>query len=184
MSGRSTAPARVLPAEQVVPGTPAPAPARTLRLVPRSRIPAARTPFVLLVVGLLVAWLLTLLALNTALAQMSFHAYDLAEDNRDLLVREQTLHQQVQDRTSPAALAAAALAQGMVPGEQPAFLDLGTGTVLGSAAEAEAPPPPDPAESTDPAGSTDPAVTDPDASDPDVTVADSDEPTGTDEGTG
>lgn len=164
----------MLPVERDVPATAAPgapAPARTLRLVPRSRIPAARTPFVLLVVGLLVAWLLTLLALNTALAQMSFHAHDLAQDSRQLLVQEQTLQQRVQDRTSPAALAAAALGQGMVPDEQPAFLDLGTGTVLGSAVEAEAPPLPEADASTDPAAS-DPDVTDPETA------------TVTDEGTG
>ena len=116
-------------------------PARALTLVPRRRARAPRAPFLAVVVGLLVLGLLGLLALNTVLAQDSFRAHELAGQNRDLVAREQALLQEVEARTAPGALAAAATAQGMVPGGPPQFLDLRLGDVLTAPTTAPVPPP-------------------------------------------
>lgn len=76
-------PERARPARpRPVPQTPAPArseaPARSVRGGP------PRTPFVLLLVGLLCGGLITLLLLNTVLAQDSFRAGELREQNRQI----------------------------------------------------------------------------------------------------
>ena len=121
-------------------GSPARPATRPLALVPRRRAQAPRAPFLVVVVGLLVTGLLGLLALNTVLAQDSFTAHELGQQNRELLAREQALRQEVEARTAPGALAAAAAAQGMVPGGPPQFLDLRGGGVVGTPTASPVPP--------------------------------------------
>ena len=124
-------------------GRARPAPrASSPRLPPLSLVPArrpvvargalARTPFVVLVVGLLAAGLLGLLALNTALAQDAFALHTLKEDSRALADREQVLQREVEALRAPEALATRAAALGMVPAGPPAFLRLSDGAVLGA----------------------------------------------------
>jgi cell division protein FtsB len=135
-----------------------------LRLAPRRRARAARTPFVVVVVALLGGGLLGLLALNTVLAQDAFRLHSLKTEGRELAVREQVLQREVEGLRTPEALAARASAMGMVPAGPPAFLRLSDGAVIGAPAPGEAPV-------EAPAGSGDtlaepPAPVDPPAAEP------------------
>lgn len=103
-----------------------------LRLVPKARSKAARAPFAVVVVALLVGGLLGLLALNTALAQDAFALHALKVEGRELAVREQALQRDVEGLRTPEALAARAQEMGMVPAGPPAFLRLSDGAVIGA----------------------------------------------------
>lgn len=105
-----------------------------------------RAPFVLLVLGLLIAGLLTLLTVNTALAQNSFVIHDLEQQAAELADREHLLREEVATQESPQRLAERAVALGMVPSGNPVFLRLADGAVLGEPEPAEAPPAPVPRE--------------------------------------
>ena len=85
-----------------------------LVVVPSKRV-VGRTPFVLLVGGLLLAGLLSLLMLHTLAAQDSFRQTSLQQRLGNLTDAEQRLEQQVQLDSAPAALRQRALALGMVP---------------------------------------------------------------------
>jgi hypothetical protein len=109
-----------------------------LRLVPQRRSQAAKTPFVVVLVVLLVGGLLGLLLLNTMVAQDSFTLHDLASQSRDLQLREQQLASEVEAVQAPSRLAARATQLGMVPGGAPAFLRLADGRVLGTPSKGRA----------------------------------------------
>lgn len=154
-AGASAARTVSLPLRSPLPKA-APRRATPLRLVPQRRYSAAKAPFVLVVVTLLVGGLLGLLLLNTLVAQDSFRLHDLGKQGRVLEQREQDLSRQVQALQAPDALAARATALGMVPGGPPAFLRLSDGKVLGVPSAGVAPVVPRlpvPA-ATPPAGST------------------------------
>jgi hypothetical protein len=110
-----------------------------LRIVPQRRSSAAKAPFVVVLVSLLVGGLLGLLLLNTLIAQGSFRLHDLSNQGRALELRQQDLQRQVQALQAPAELAHRAAALGMVPGNAPAFLRLSDGKVLGLATAGLAP---------------------------------------------
>lgn len=112
-----------------------------LRLVAARRSSAAKAPFVVVVVLILVTGLLGLLALNTVLAQDAFRLHALQVSSRVLADREQALQRQVADLQSPQSLAARATRLGMVPGGPPAFLVLPEGKVLGAPEPGAAPLP-------------------------------------------
>ena len=126
-----TAAARVMPLRSPLPKE---APRRTspLRLVPPRRSSASKAPFAVVLVMLLGGGLLGLLLLNTLVAQQSFSLHDLSAQDTKLTQQEQDLSQTVQDLQAPAALAARAAAQHMVPSGAPAFLRLSDGKVLGT----------------------------------------------------
>ena len=131
----ATSPARPLPGAR-------PAPGSRLRLVPPLQTGAPRAPFVVLVGTLLVGGLVGLLVLHTALAEDSFRLHDLKTRSALLTDREQALEQQVAAAASPKTLAAKAEALGMVHSENPAFIRLSDGRVLGKPKAGVAPPPP------------------------------------------
>lgn len=116
----------------------APAPLRTpaapprLTLVPDARSRVARTPFVLMACGLLAGGLLALLLLNTVLAQDAFALHDLEKRSAGLDARQAALGRQLAEEAAPQRLAQRAVAMGMVPSENPAFLRASDGRVLGS----------------------------------------------------
>ncbi len=110
-----------------------------LAVVPERRVVLGRAPFVGGVVVMLVAGLLGLLALNTALAKDAFRLHTLTVDGRALEDREQTLAQEVERLRAPQSLAEKAAALGMVQAGPPAFLRLSDGVVLGSPTPALAP---------------------------------------------
>lgn len=105
--------------------------ARLARLTPGRRPTAARAPFVLLMVVLLAAGMLTLLLLNAALNQGSFELSKLERETSELTDEQQALQAEVDDRSAPDALDERARELGMVPGGSPAFL-APDGTVRGS----------------------------------------------------
>lgn len=118
------------------------------RLPPPRRAP--RTPFALLVGGLIVGGMCALLALNTASAANELSRHDLAAKDADIAAQVQQLRNEIQASAAPGNLAAAAAAIGMVPAGNPAFLRIGpdgTVRVLGVPVPAAAPvvaPPPTP----------------------------------------
>jgi len=134
------APAR-LPGTRPAPG-PAPGPRRSSpagrdRLVvappPRPRRTSARrAPFVVFVLGLLIAGLMGLLAINTAASEDAFTLRDLRQTSADLAIEQQRLAEQLARAQAPGPLAARARELGMVPAERSKFLRL--------------PPPPQPAQ--------------------------------------
>ena len=115
---------------------------KPLRLVPPLRTGAPRAPFVVLIGTLLTAGLAGLLFLHTALAEDSFRLHDLKVRSAVLTDREQALEQEVALEASPRRLAARAEAMGMVRSENPAFIRLSDGRVLGRPKAGVAPPPP------------------------------------------
>lgn len=131
---------------------PAPRPRRSARAALRSR----RAPFVLLVVALLAGTTLGLLVLNTAIAVDSLEATRLRADNAQRAQDVQRLEQRVIDGNTPAAIAQAAVAAGLVPAGAAAYLVLdpeGVPVLRGEPVPAEAPPaPPAPASAERPAG--------------------------------
>lgn len=126
----AAAPARAPDGRALLLRTPAPRP--RLTLVPDAPSRAARTPFVLMVCGLLSGGLLALLLLNTVLAQDAFALHDLEKRAAWLDARQATLSRQVAEEAAPQRLAQRAVAMGMVPSENPAFLRAADGRVLGA----------------------------------------------------
>lgn len=113
-----------------------------LRLVPQARASvsrASRTPFVVLLVGLLGAGLLGLLALNTVLAEGAFRLHSLEQQAAELATREQVLQRQVESLRAPGSLAQRARGLGMVDGGPPVHLRLSDGAVLGTPVAGVAP---------------------------------------------
>jgi hypothetical protein len=115
---------------------------RGLRLVQPVRRPAPKAPFVVLLGALLTTGLAGLLYLHTALAEDSFRLHDLATRSAVLADQEQALEQEVAEAASPSRLAERAEALGMVRSENPAFIRLSDGAVLGKPKPGVAPPPP------------------------------------------
>ncbi len=142
---------------------PAPrVPAPELRLVPggagRARATGAttrRAPFVLLAVALLVATTIALLVLNTAIAVNSLKATELRSANAEKAEDVQRLEQRVVTGGTPAELAAAAAAAGLVPAGTAAHLVVGpdgSATLRGTPEPAPAPAPAPPSGGAAPPG--------------------------------
>ena len=113
----------------------------SLRLVLAGRrVRLGSGAFLLLVLGLLSSILVSLLLLNTALAENSFQLQDIRQTARDLTVREQTLSSQLAAAESPIGLEAKAKELGMVAASSPVFLRLEDGKILGESAPAQIPP--------------------------------------------
>jgi hypothetical protein len=135
---RRTGPVATGPQLRLVP------PARTTpsRVPTRSRRTARRrAPFVVLLVGLLVATVLGLLLLNTAIAVDSLDATQQRQANAEQAEEVARLEQQVVAADTAAELARAATAAGLVPPGAAAHLVLqpdGTSVLLGTATPAPA----------------------------------------------
>ena len=99
------------PELRLVPGGTAARPRRR----PASLLRHRRAPFVLLVVALLVGTTLALLVLNTAIAVDSLKATQLRADNAARSEEVQRLQRQVVSGSTPAEIARAAVAAGLVP---------------------------------------------------------------------
>jgi len=128
-----TAPASTAAAK---PAVKKPAVKKNVRAAVRSR-PAAvqraapRTPFVLLIIGLLGGALVSLLLLNTVLAEDAFTLTRLQQSNKQLEQQRQAYEEDIAREGSPAGLAEKAKALGMKEAEDPAFFDPGTGRASG-----------------------------------------------------
>ena len=110
----------VRPELRLVPGAPA---ARAHRQAPRV-LRHPRAAFVLLVVALLAATTLGLLVLNTAIAVDSLKATELRTENAERAQEIQRLERLVVSAGTPAEVARAAVAAGLVPAGPAAYLVL------------------------------------------------------------
>lgn len=124
---------------------------RSLKVVTPAPARLGRAPFAALVSVLLTGGLLTLLLLNTVLAQNSIKMYDVTEHLATLADQEQWLEQDLARTESPDQLAERARALGMVPGGSPAFIRVSDGAVLGDPAPVLAAVTPKPTASSNPA---------------------------------
>jgi len=90
-----------------------------------------RTPFLVLVIALVVAGVVGVLVLNTKINESSFRLGDLRANQAVLDLQEQQLSQRLADLESPGNLRAAATRLGLVPAGTPAFISLPDGRVVG-----------------------------------------------------
>ena len=112
-----------------------------LTVVPQramGRTQAARTPFAILVIGMLVAGVVGLLMFNTNMQQASFRATALQKQAAELTAKQQSLSMELDQLRDPQRLAVAAKGLGMVAPAQPAFIRLSDGRILGTPAPATA----------------------------------------------
>lgn len=125
----SAPPRRGAPAS--VPGRP-----RSLRVLTR---PSTKGdgPFVALCLTVLIGGLLSVLLLNTVMAQGSFELRELRTTSDELADIEGYLAHRVDQLSAPDQLARRASAMGMVPAEGAAFVRLSDGKVLGVAEPAK-----------------------------------------------
>lgn len=115
---RRTSRATPRPELRLVPGGAA----TGTRRRPTSLLRSRRAPFVLLVVALLVGTTLGLLVLNTAIAVDSLKATQLRTDNAARSEELQRLQRKVVSGSTPAEIARAAVAAGLVPAGAAAHL--------------------------------------------------------------
>lgn len=104
-----------------------------LRVVSGAESRSGGPGFVVFCVGLLVAGLVGLLVLNTALSQGSFTLSSLQATSGVLADEGTSLRTQLREQEAPANLARRAAAQGMVPSASSGFIRLSDGRVLGVA---------------------------------------------------
>jgi hypothetical protein len=92
---------------------------------------ASRGVFALVVTGMLVVGMVVILVINTSLAQGAFTISELQAQEAALTQQEQTLSEQVEAAAAPESLEQQARSLGMVPSENPVFLSVPSGRVLG-----------------------------------------------------
>ncbi|HEV7147047.1 MAG TPA: hypothetical protein VGN48_08635 [Pedococcus sp.] len=114
-----------------------PAP-QELRVVPAAIGQPGNGLFAAACLVLLVAGLVSLLMLNTAMAEGSFTLNSLQKTSGELTDTQDALTQSLDAQRSPANLATRATRLGMVPADSAAFLRLSDGKVLGVASAAKA----------------------------------------------
>jgi cell division protein FtsL len=102
-----------------------------LTIVPKAATRTPRIPFVLLVVVVLGVGLVGLLLLNTSLERGAYTAGALRTRAAALEQRQQDLEMKVAALQQPERVAQQAERLGMVQNDNPAFIVLGTGKVLG-----------------------------------------------------
>jgi hypothetical protein len=113
--------------------TPAARDEETERAPDAPALPVAlpKTPFLLLLVGLVVVGVVGVLVLNTKINESSFRLDSLRSTQGALDLQEQQLQQQLDELSSPGNLRAAATRLGLVPAGTPAFISLPDGHVVG-----------------------------------------------------
>ncbi len=102
-----------------------------LRIVPRRAAQHTRVPFVALVSLVLLGGVIGLLLFNTSMQQAAFATTALEQQAGTLSARQQTLEMELDVLRNPQRVAERAQTMGMVPGGTPAYLQLGTGKILG-----------------------------------------------------
>lgn len=102
-----------------------------LKLVRPVRSRARKAPFVVVVLSILSAGLVGLIIMSTVLQAQSFELAKLSSTADSLQTQQQSLARDVGRLQSPAHVAEEAIALGMVPNTNPAFLRLSDGKVLG-----------------------------------------------------
>jgi hypothetical protein len=114
--------------------TPAPRPATGPATRPatggKSRARSPRTPFILLLIGLLGGALVSLLVISTTLAQGAFQITTLQQQNNNLTRQEQTLTNEVAQAGNPAVIAREATKLGMRQNPYLRFINTKTGKIV------------------------------------------------------
>lgn len=108
----------------------APQPRPRLRVVPAPAQARTRVPFVMLCMAVLAAALLGALLLNTSMAQGEYSRLDLQARLAQSAQAQQQMAGELESAASPASLAEAARALGMLPATG-GYLRLSDGAVLG-----------------------------------------------------
>ena len=97
-----------------------------------------RLVYAVVIVGGLLAVLVTQLLLSIALSDGAYQIANLQNQQRELVRDAETLYEQINVLQSPQNLAVSAVTLGMVSNSSTAFLRLSDGAVLGSASAASA----------------------------------------------
>lgn len=109
---------------------PARAP-RSLWVAPPLPVAVPRTPFVALVLALVVGGVLGILLLNTKINENAFRLDKLRTEQAQLDLREQQLRRELAEREAAGNLEAEVRRLGGVPAGNPAYLRLADGKVFG-----------------------------------------------------
>ncbi|GAB3697756.1 hypothetical protein [Mariniluteicoccus flavus] len=107
------------------------APRTFLRLVPRPRTQVGRTPFLLIVAGILAVGMVGLLLLNTHLQNQAFEANRLKRETAALAYQEGELEQALVVASSTTELTRRATALGLRPNRGIAYVNLADGKIAG-----------------------------------------------------
>jgi hypothetical protein len=102
-----------------------------LRVAPPPPISAPRAPFVALMIGLVVAGVLGILLINTKTNENAFEIDTLRDQQAVLDNQQQELDKQLAVYNSAGNLHAAAKRQGLVKADDPAYIRLPDGRVIG-----------------------------------------------------
>lgn len=103
-----------------------------LRPVPSGQSGLGRLPFMLILAGVLVVGLVGLLMLQTRVQEQSFEVRQLQTQATELSYRQAQIEAQVQQKATPSEIARQATALGMVPNPYAVYIDVRTGSVVGS----------------------------------------------------
>lgn len=90
-----------------------------------------RAPFVALILVLVVGGVLGILLVNTKINENSFRLERLQQQQAKLDVDQQQLEKEIADAKAPGNLTAAAKRLGMVEAEEPAYIRLPDGRIIG-----------------------------------------------------
>lgn len=101
------------------------------RLAPPVPVAVARTPFVILVIMVVVAGVLGILVLNTKINENAFQLSALREEQGRLNLQQQQLERKIAEQESPGNLAALGRRLGLVDPGAPAFIRLPDGKIIG-----------------------------------------------------
>ncbi|WP_431974653.1 hypothetical protein [Micromonospora haikouensis] len=106
-------------------------PSPRLRVAPPPPVSVPRAPFVALILVLVVGGVLGILLVNTKINENSFRLERLQQQQAKLDVDQQQLDKEIADAKAPGNLTATARRLGMVEAEEPAYIRLPDGRVIG-----------------------------------------------------
>lgn len=116
---------------------PEPAPRPRLAVLSRPETTRSPLPFALVITALIVATLVSMLVLNIEMSSTSYELTRLQARSQDLTEEEQALAERNEQLGTPQELDRRAREIGMVGTDDPAYIDLATGTVIGGADAAD-----------------------------------------------
>lgn len=102
-----------------------------LKVAPPMPVSVPRTPFILLLLLVVVGGVLGILLVNTKVNENAFQMQTLEREQEELDRQEQDLKQQIANYEAPNNLAAEARRLGLVPADSPAFIRLPDGRIIG-----------------------------------------------------
>ncbi|GAA2704470.1 hypothetical protein ACFY2R_08140 [Micromonospora olivasterospora] len=102
-----------------------------LRVAPPPPVSVPRAPFVALILVLVVGGVLGILLVNTKINENSFRLEKLQQQQAKLDVDQQQLEKDIAEAEAPGNLTAAARRLGMVEAEEPAYIRLPDGRMIG-----------------------------------------------------